>query len=558
VRPIFFDGCFGWLHPGAAKHGVVLCGPLGEEADCARRSLRELAEQLAAVGLPTLRFDYVGTGDSEGDELDPGRLRAWLQSTHCAVRWLREEARVDTLTLVGLRFGAALAVACAEQLGSVDRLALLAPVISGRAYRRELVMEARLAQRSVADRSADGLDADGIHLSAETLADLGAFEVLRGPHSPAKHVLILTREGARADAPLAERFTALGADVEEGEFIGYGLLRWNPEAGLHPSAAFRRVVQWIAPNAPAFAGAAPCAGEVEITDAHIRETAVVFGPEPGLFGVSCEPPEPQAQMKPTLLFLNTGTTTHVGPNRLWVSLARRFARGGYRSLRFDLPGIGDSPTQPDQPKPMKDHRQAIADMRSALDWLEGHGSHEVILIGYCLGAPLACNLAMSDPRVVGQILINPWQLFWHETPAPYRVRTPASYVKLVCDPSTWRKTMRGAIPWAQVALGAGRFALGVLGGLKRRFSAAESSSEAAVRVLRSLAARGVDTLLIYGEHEPLLEELEDYFQTRRGSLAELLDLRIQRAPNVGHVFSRRSDRDQLAEIIAEHLEQVSI
>ena len=69
--PVVFDGCFGWLHPAAGNRGVVLCAPHGYEELCVHRQWASLAERLAAAGLPTLRFDYRGTGNSVGDDEEP-------------------------------------------------------------------------------------------------------------------------------------------------------------------------------------------------------------------------------------------------------------------------------------------------------------------------------------------------------------------------------------------------------------------------------------------------------------------------------------------------------
>src|SRR5215207_7942519 len=75
--------CVGWLHIPPAdvrvrETGLVLCNPFGHEAICAYRSLRHFAHALAAQGIPSLRFDYDGTGNSAGSDRDPGRLNAWI------------------------------------------------------------------------------------------------------------------------------------------------------------------------------------------------------------------------------------------------------------------------------------------------------------------------------------------------------------------------------------------------------------------------------------------------------------------------------------------------
>ena len=83
---------FGWHHPpvGASRAcGVVVCNPIGDDAIRAHRALRHLAERLAAAGFAVLRFDFDGTGDSSGDEREPGRVRAWLDDVPLAIDALR-------------------------------------------------------------------------------------------------------------------------------------------------------------------------------------------------------------------------------------------------------------------------------------------------------------------------------------------------------------------------------------------------------------------------------------------------------------------------------------
>src|SRR5208337_1594509 len=83
AEPFYFGSgeanLFGWLHrPYAgitANTGLVICNPFGYEAICSHRSVRTFAEAAAALGVPALRFDYLGTGDSaeiepETDQLD--------------------------------------------------------------------------------------------------------------------------------------------------------------------------------------------------------------------------------------------------------------------------------------------------------------------------------------------------------------------------------------------------------------------------------------------------------------------------------------------------------
>ncbi len=84
-----------------------------------------------------MRVDYHGTGDSPGTDEDPDRHATWLANLRSAMSWMCAELGCETISLVGLRLGAALAAQVAA-LEPVHDLVLWAPVIKGRAYVREM------------------------------------------------------------------------------------------------------------------------------------------------------------------------------------------------------------------------------------------------------------------------------------------------------------------------------------------------------------------------------------------------------------------------------------
>src|SRR5690242_11486928 len=93
-HPVYFGPSerplFGWLHdaeraPGASL-GLVICSPFGDEAIRTQRTIRHLAEDAARAGIPALRFDYDGAGDSAGNDLDSDRVHAWLRSIRFAAQ----------------------------------------------------------------------------------------------------------------------------------------------------------------------------------------------------------------------------------------------------------------------------------------------------------------------------------------------------------------------------------------------------------------------------------------------------------------------------------------
>lgn len=123
------------------NEGIVLCYPFGQEYMRAHRSFRRLAINLAARGFAVLRFDYRGTGDSSGD-MQGVSVQDWLGDIQYAVQELKDIAAVSSVSLIGLRLGAILAAATAQNL-NLSRLVLWDPLISGEAYCDEIRQEIR-------------------------------------------------------------------------------------------------------------------------------------------------------------------------------------------------------------------------------------------------------------------------------------------------------------------------------------------------------------------------------------------------------------------------------
>lgn len=142
--PFFFQNgssaLFGVQHDadGRAGSGFVFCHPLGEEKLWAHRVFVTFARQLAQAGYPVLRFDMMGSGDSDG-AFSACSVATMRSDVTRAVEELRLRTGVSEVHLLGLRFGATVASLVAEDLPSIARLILWAPVIDGSRYMQELL-----------------------------------------------------------------------------------------------------------------------------------------------------------------------------------------------------------------------------------------------------------------------------------------------------------------------------------------------------------------------------------------------------------------------------------
>jgi pimeloyl-ACP methyl ester carboxylesterase len=106
------------------------------------------------------------------------------------------------------------------------------------------------------------------------------------------------------------------------------------------------------------------------------------------------------------VLVSAGITPKFGPFRLYAELARRLARDGFRTLRFDLGGLGDS-GQPHPGAPLQERTHL--ELSAALDYLgERFELRSVTLAGLCSGAEDSLRHAARDSRVCGVVMIDPF------------------------------------------------------------------------------------------------------------------------------------------------------
>jgi hypothetical protein len=120
---------------------ALICAPVGHEYARSQFILNNLAGRLAALGVPTLRFDYHGVGDALG-ESGAGSCLRWQEDIVEASLELRRRTDAEQLTVVGARLGATLASNVLARLGA-RRLVLWDAIVQGDEYRESLVKSHR-------------------------------------------------------------------------------------------------------------------------------------------------------------------------------------------------------------------------------------------------------------------------------------------------------------------------------------------------------------------------------------------------------------------------------
>jgi alpha-beta hydrolase superfamily lysophospholipase len=396
---------FGWMHlPGdnLASSAVVLCPPLARELTSTHYTYRLLAESLANAGMAVVRFDYDGTGDSCGGDSDPHRVESWITSIGHAIDLARRSG-VESVSLVGMRVGALLAAVAAARFGSIDAVVLWDPCSSARSFVREQAALQRM-RGDVHPDGGDSTELPGFVFSAETMADLASL-AMPDPVAPPSRALLLTRPGRPAASGFA---SSLGVVPEQAESPGQDLLlEVEPLLNEIPRDTIDHIVSWLdaGGSGPTHEVSPPMRDVAIVTfdGTPLTERIVRLGPA-GLFGIATEPPTPTDS--PTVLMLNSGNDWHVGPHRLWVDLSRRWAAAGFRCVRFDESGLGDSPTRTGCLDHVVRAPEAFEDVADAVVALEPDDPSNVILVGLCSGGYQALeNALVRPPR--GVYAINP-------------------------------------------------------------------------------------------------------------------------------------------------------
>lgn len=561
-RPCWFGPSsrplFGWIHgasPAGTAPGVVLCPPLVREVQSAHYSMRRLADELAAAGFLVVRFDYDGTGDSAGDGADQDRVGAWLTSIELAAGLARDHG-ASSISLVGLRMGALLAELAARRLGDVAALVLWDPCVSGRSFvRQQRVLQ--LVETDGGPAAASGAELLGFRFDEGALRELAHLTVPRPGGPVAGHSLLLHRPKEPSLGVLRDR---LGdGPVEARELEDDALLDVDPLTCTVPESTLAAVTSWLAgrlapvPPCPPTARRHPAVNPEpgpwatvvpESPAGAIGERLVRLGPL-GLAGIETAPARLDAST-PTVLFLTTAKSHRIGPNRLWVDLARRWAGLGFRSVRFDLSGIGDSPVRPGQQPQVMRTIEAFDDVLDAARAVSPGDPSNVVLVGLCSGAYQALETGFElGPRAV--LAVNPGLNF---TPPEAHDNGRTSPRRRISRPLP--ATVRGCRRLVPPPLRR-RFASSPL---RRPASFAARgirrlTGQAPASWLGTLAARGVDVYCVCGptEGRTLLEGGRRALPALEASGR----VRLEVLEDLDHALIPADQRAEVASLLTRHL-----
>jgi pimeloyl-ACP methyl ester carboxylesterase len=558
-----------------AQLGALIVPPFGWEDVCSYRPLRCLGRTLAENGIPALRFDLPGTGDSAGGSRDDGLLDAWIRSVNDAALELRRSTGVADVAVVGIRLGAMLAVSAMAQESTVQDLILWGARSNGRALLRELRAFGNMQDAEYASgvgsptEAVPGLEIAGFFMTPETLRALEALDLSLLPVMQGKRALVLSCDDLPADAKLVRALEKSGCAVQSGTGSGYAAMMAVPHEAIAPTETAQLIVEFLTRDRPknrndrtttmaatSFFAEHPTsvsASVIPIGGRHgtrvLESTYMIESSGGSMFGVLSEPEVKTRQADCCVLFLNAGAVRHVGPNRMWVETARRWAARGITCLRLDLQSIGESDGDQNLDTPALYQDELVEQVEVAMDSLRVRtGARKFAAIGLCSGAFWAFQAAVRRPEIRGAILLNQRLFFWD--PEVDRRRLLRRTVKGLIDWSDWRRLMQGEVT-AGMIKDIGRAAIDRLqqhrAGAPRRLQIPADAMADAWAALERSRSR---VTFVFTEGEPLLREMEEEGQMPPETIPCI------RIANSGHTFRPLWAQKIIHELIDRELSQI--
>lgn len=534
---------------------VVFASPWGLEELCTTRKFwRVIADELSAHGIASFRFDWPGTGDGRDDIDFSQGLELWQNTLVEAARKARDLSGASRVIIIGQSLGAAVAAETAARIDGIAALALLAPVISGRFYTRELAVWSSMVDADLgltdAQRIKNSVSIASLTMQPEVAADVKKINLLSLETRPAPQCLLLARTDRPNDAELATHLEKLGADVTVEAFADYDKLISNPVISRLPLEVADRLVDWVA----GLAGSDPAQNKPDdsalggsLTGDGFIETPVSLGSGDRLSGVLCAPLGERRGR--TVMFLSSSYDRRVGWGRTTVDMARKLAQEGVASLRFDIANAGDSPPHPGMPEQVLYTQGPETDVAEALDYLDAIGWGRPVVAGRCSGAFLGFHSALKDERISGAVLVNPVTFYWVpersvEDAVREGNRTLEDYGSRALRAETFQRLFRGELDMRAILRNLTRGIVGRFRGLARKVLRSRTVEGRAVySAFDELKQRQVPVALVYAEKDTGREHFNFYFDQTGSCVQNFDNVSVAVIPDADHNLTPEHSRE---------------
>jgi len=478
----------GWLHKSKnepqQKSAIIICPPLALEYMNSYRSLRWIADYFALAGFPVLRFDYHGTGDSSGSNLDENRLPDWLESIELAYEYVKTITGINSVGLFGFRMGAALGVISAEKI-QYDFMVLWDPIERGKRFIREIKILQNTSAIAEDENAINILEAGGGVYWDATAKAIQSINLL-DCNPKTSRLLLVPGDSLTINTKLLDSFKLRGIPTEQLVLDGSSSMLFDAHLTKVPHQSITKIVAWVKntsncttrDNNTGIIKALPEQQSKELTsflnlsslkqkcqieylvcdpescsekDFKIDESFVYFGEQRDRFAIKSAPNGECDPELPIIIISNSGTNHRVGPSRLYVQLARQLAGLGFVVYRLDLPGIGDSIVGNSISENMEYLDNGTEEILSAIGTIsKEYEDAKFVVAGLCSGAYFSFHTALESRQnnIVEIFMINPLTFYWEkgmtaETSTAKDFRDWNWYSQAILSSESWKKLFSG-------------------------------------------------------------------------------------------------------------------
>jgi pimeloyl-ACP methyl ester carboxylesterase len=225
---------------------------------------------------------------------------------------------------------------------------------------------------------------------------------------------------------------------------------------------------------------------------------------------------------------------------MWVELSRRWAELGFRSVRFDLSGIGESPVHPGINDRATRSVHALREVAESIAFISPGGAKDAVLVGLCSGAYHAMEVGFAT-KVKAIYMVNP--AFRVDPMAEPETDDDLARREIAEVRRKWYVMLESLEFLWPLARKAPEF----MWTLIDRFGVTSSKAESLIR----LASRGIDTFIVADSNEA-----SRYVRGKRSDIRRLElegSLSLVTFESLDHTIFGPLARQRVVNSLSEHL-----
>jgi hypothetical protein len=445
---------------------------------------------------------------------------------------------------------------------------------------RELLMfQAGTAPVGGAPRGGDhlfsaGVEVAGFQLSARAVERLSQVDLGADTPRAGESILVLDRAELADASRWAAKLQAAALNISYMALPGFPEMISTPHASVVPEHMIKAVREWlkqrvngsVSTTTPASDAKLPPGARMHIRSragVNLTERATFVDAKKKLFAVitelDAESREPDTGTRGVIL-LNCGATNHIGPNRMHVEIARKWAAAGSVVMRLDIGGLGDSGMETSGTRNQVYPPGALFDISVAIEFLRRRrGVREITLAGVCSGGYHALRSAIAGLPVDKVVVINPLTFYWRhgdtlsDVQISEVVRNPGVYLRNAFSIRHWPKLLMGRVNlWRVVKIMVRRAGLAIDGTCR------DWCRKLGIRIvddlgwdLASVGERGIPIVFIFARGDAGLPLLWSQAGSMVNKLGDLCEIHI--IDGADHIFTQREPRMKLMSLMERAL-----